>query len=521
MKTTDGRTGERRRLLLAGLLIFLLSAAVRLPLLTAPSRKTTSDAVEYVNIARHLAEGEGLRISIKWHMLEARPVVRSAVGDRYFLYPLATASGLRLFPRSDALLIARSVNLVFSSLTAALSLFLFAGLFGWRVGGLAALLVALNAGMVRSGVDPLSDSLFLLLGLIALLLYSAREREPPPGKWRAGAIGAVCALAQFTRPVGVVLLAALVMGFLVRKRGREAGWALLGFLVVMSPYFWANWKQNGSPFYSATAYNYTVEHSREGTWFGLDREPLSSWQFITSNRGRVGELVKRKFAVNGHMLVSQLGALLLFAVFLSKGALRGSRGALLGYAGLNFLFYSLSWAPAEARRYLLPSYLLPIPFLLESAARPRWARLQRAGPYLLAAAFLMGAGNFLCQDIALYSQMLTPARQTQFTRAYQQAALWLERETAPGEIVASNNPWEINYRSRRPAVICPVFSKEEQMGAFLRAHDVSIIILFATPQDARARMLATAAGRREARLISPAAAEGLPLLIYRAKEKGN
>ncbi|NIM05299.1 MAG: hypothetical protein GTO55_04235 [Armatimonadetes bacterium] len=502
-------------ILLAGLFVFLLSAGIRLfPLLTAPP-KVSPDALEYLNIARHLDRGEGLVISIKAHMFDQEPVVRSTIGDRCFLYPAAVAAGLLLFPKSDDLLVARSVNLIFSSLAVTVSLFLFAGLFGWRVGGLAAILVAVNPTMVKNGIEPLSDQLFLLLALSALLLYTAQDTEHTLARWSPAAAGVVCALAQLTRPVGVVLLAVLLVGYLLRKRRRAAGWMMLGFLIVMSPYFWANWRQHGSPFYSVSAYNYTVGHYREGTWYGLDREQLSPWQFVSRNHQRVLKLVERKFVDNSKVVLNQLEPLLLFVLLLPRGAFRNSRGALIGYASLNFIAYSLSWAPVGAPRFLLPSYLLPIPFLLEAAARPRWMRLRKAGSFLLATAFVLAAGNSLVQDAVSYSRSFAAGKPTRFTEAYQQAALWLERETAPNEIVASNNPWEVNYRSNRPAVICPVFSKEEQIGPFLKRHEVRTVILFATSQDPRAEMLTTPAGREEVRLVSDAATDDLPLLIYR------
>ncbi len=507
-----------RRMVVAVLVVLALSVGVRLPFLVV-STEPSPDAAEYLDVARHLAHGDGLTLSIKSHLADQKPVVRSTIGNRSPVYPVLVAAGLRLFPSADDLLVARAVSLILSALGCVLCLLLFVGVWGWRIGVLSAVLVAVNPWLIVYGVSPLSDQLAFTVSVAALGLYARNAREGVRPVWSLSD-GAMAGLGYLVRPTGVVLLAVLAAGYVVGRRWRGLFWLVVGALLITAPYLHANWRLNGSPLYSVYSYNYAVGDSREATWLGLDREPVTPSEYIRSHAAVVAKLIWHRTQENLGVMASQLGLLLPLVLLLPAGWWRRERGAITGYAAANLAFYSLSWAAAGAYRYLLASYLLPLPLLLEAAARPRWRVLARAGPVLLGLACVVAVASFGRQDADRYRRHVRAAQARPAVAPLRaEAAQWLKQETAPEAVVASNNPWMMNYLTHRPAVICPEFSREDQVVPFLLAHDVSVIVLFVRGPEKRMEFLNSPRVGETVRLMKEDKAGGWRLVVWRVEGK--
>src|SRR5438093_980588 len=87
------------------LVLVMVAVAVRLPLALETSY-LSPDAVEYMDIARHLAAGQGFTLSIKGYFVDSSAVVHNGLTERPPLYalvltPLAALPG---WSRSPALL---------------------------------------------------------------------------------------------------------------------------------------------------------------------------------------------------------------------------------------------------------------------------------------------------------------------------------------------------------------------------------------------------------------------------------
>lgn len=129
-------------------------------------------------------------------------------------------------------LMARYLSLVYSALTIG-AVFLL----GWRLWGLAGglfagLLLAFDPTMVWIGRHVMLEApLFLLAALAALAYVLAREREPAPGGWLA-LVGLLAATASAIKVQGLLVLAALALDLLARRRWREMGWLVAGTLPV-------------------------------------------------------------------------------------------------------------------------------------------------------------------------------------------------------------------------------------------------------------------------------------------------
>jgi len=503
---------DRRRTRVTLLVLLLLAAGVRLPMLRI-HLDPSPDGAEYLNVARHMARGEGPILSIKSQLFDRRPVVRSTIGNRGPLYPALVAVGLRMFRSADDLLVARATSCLLSLLGCAVCLLLFVRVFGWQVGAAGAALVALNPRSVIYGVEPLGDQLAFAVSVSALAWHAAHRARG--ARWSLGE-GALAGLGQLARPTGLVLLVILLAGHLLGRRWRAAGWLMVGFLLVAAPYFYANWRQNGSPFYSVSAYDYAVADHQEGTWHGLDWLPTTPGQFVAQHPALVAELVWRKTRENLAVVMAQLGPLLLLLPLLPLGWWRRERGVTLSYACANLLLYCFSWAAVGAPRYLLSSYLLPLPFLLEAARWPRWRRLHRIGPALLTLSVGVTVVSFTAQNVAHYQQRSGAAqRRSPLTALRANAAAWVKRETNPDAVVATNNPWLVNYLTERPAVICPRFSHRAQVAPFLREHAVSSVVLFVRPGDARSQLLGSSELAKVVQVSQESRADGWRLVIYR------
>ncbi len=104
---------------------------------------------------------------------------------------------------------------------------------------LAALLGTITIPMLVLATLVLSEPLFLALLLPALLLAERMTRQPPPTRRGAAVLGALSAAVMLVRSIGVLLVVAVLVVWLVRRHWRAAAWYLGAALLVASP--WLLW----------------------------------------------------------------------------------------------------------------------------------------------------------------------------------------------------------------------------------------------------------------------------------------
>ncbi|MBO0799539.1 MAG: glycosyltransferase family 39 protein, partial [Blastocatellia bacterium] len=168
------------------------------------------------------------------------------------------------FTGGDLFTIGKWLSVICAVLVGLLAFILFERLFGYWVGIGAQLIAIVSGEFPQFAINATTDLFFLLICLLALVVFTSDSISPG---WRAFATGALCGLAYLTRYNGLFLLAACLAGVLLldlfeRKwpeRSLLAAFLLTAFLVVTSPWLYANYRRHGSPFYNTNYLNLATE----------------------------------------------------------------------------------------------------------------------------------------------------------------------------------------------------------------------------------------------------------------------
>ncbi len=173
----------------------------------------------YVDIARHVAKGEGITTSM------LAPYYMSKLPAPIWLwpplYPETIASVTRL--GIDAPVAARIVSIVAFGLSVGLVWLLGSILFGQAVGVVSALLFSLWPSMTQIAGRALSEELFRLLVLVSALIsvQLIRVRQVPAREYLTAAVGGLAmGAAGLTRYAGIALIPIGAAALLLSIRGR-------------------------------------------------------------------------------------------------------------------------------------------------------------------------------------------------------------------------------------------------------------------------------------------------------------
>lgn len=190
-----------RRLGLAAVL--LLALLLRVVAIAADGvYEPANDAFEYDYSARSIAAGDGYPPS--GYLLQGGPSAIRGPGYPYLLGGVYAVSG-------DSRLAGRFAGALLGTV-AVLLLFLIAKrIWGGRIGLLAAGLGAVFPPLVLLSRDLVSESLFIVLVLAAVVCVLEFRRSGGALRWAILA-GAVCGLAALTRNTGLALLLPIVLG---------------------------------------------------------------------------------------------------------------------------------------------------------------------------------------------------------------------------------------------------------------------------------------------------------------------
>lgn len=216
----------------------------------------TTDSTTYLALGRSLFSGEGYRAA--------------AGAPLHTLYP-------PLFP----LLIATSFWLGlsavwFAKLVSTLSVVAFAGMFSGAVFGRRGVdggtvcyvsFVALHPLLIASGTEPLTDTLFLLLTISAVLFWDAAQRQGWLGPMHVAA--ATTALAAFyTRAAGIALIVAMLLSTLWRASRRATVATSLVLVLGILPWFAYTAQAGGDVSYVDYLFNAEAPDSGAGESLG-------------------------------------------------------------------------------------------------------------------------------------------------------------------------------------------------------------------------------------------------------------
>ncbi len=457
-------------------LLFLLAILIRIPLVHSGT-DLLSDSCEYLNVARHIAKGEGPLLSIKWNFYSREPVVHSSLGDRPIGYPLVLGLLLRFTGSEHPQLWGRMLNLILSGLSLCLFYFLTTQYFSPSVAFWASVILLFNPSFLTYSVEPFTEPLFLVCILLGLLFLE----KPSPIRFFFS--GLSFGYAFLTRPTGLLLAGLVLLWLLLQKRPLISYWCL-GLLALCLPFWLLVVKEYGNPFYSTLKCNYTVLNIREATWQGYGKSFDPPLTFIKNNLPQVAEEVCQQTHRLWLALSWSLGWFLPFILFLRREDLRGNRGLFLSLALLNFTLYALSWVVRGANRYILLTSFLLTPFLVEKVEQIFSNTLLRT-PKAVFLLFLSLLPTYVpaLHHLYLRKWWSHPSRSSP-TQLYK-AADWLLHHSQPQDIVASDNPWLLNLLTERPGIICPYFNSSQQVISFVREYRVRYILLLGTQHNPR------------------------------------
>ena len=450
-----------------------------------------ADYAENANVARSLVEGRGFTVDYVAQFYTPHPSISHPAETWPLLQPLLIAPFFAAFgPETWA---AKLPNL-FVMLALAWAVFHVGGrLWDSRVGLLAGVLVLAHPYFFNSVLYPINDLAFTAIFFaLAWLVWRAFapvsdaggqvERQARP-MWRPLLSGALAGLLVWSKPSSVALLAGVGVWLLWawwRNGGlRALPWRSLGIAagaaaVVVLPLVVRNVLAFGVPFYSTESYDawilrYWPFHNWEDIYkYYIGGElPHPRWvaggkfgyQNLFDAMGTNLRWVWEKGVMGGVNSSDYVLGPVAMAVALLGAATLGRRAAsLFGMVLLALLVYAtfvLAYWHFEGRYFEVAVpwlYLLVGRGLLwvwdhrrvgvGRAKAPSWALI--ALPVVLAALLwphLQAIGDFTVYD----------TRPTSFTVAME----WLRANSGPNDVVMTRDPWELNWHSRRKAVMIP------------------------------------------------------------------
>ncbi len=246
-------------------------------------------ALDHAQLARHIAEGDGLVTTYIRPLSVAFKADISPHPDLYNapLHPLILAGVFRVLEATERVAVGMSAWLWLMSVW--VTFLLGFHWFGWRAGLFASVLYGCNVAAISAAMGAMPHPLFSIISVIVLWLALPKigqqiERVGGPGKrpgtgeqstvdagedsetaavlvpaalpWRIAACGLACALATLAHfPLGIM---AVVIGWSVVStsphRGRALGLFLGGFFAGLSPWIIRSALITGSPFFNLYSY---------------------------------------------------------------------------------------------------------------------------------------------------------------------------------------------------------------------------------------------------------------------------
>ncbi len=156
------------------------------------------------------------------------------------------------------------LSVLSAAMVGLLSFILFARLFGYWIGVGAQLTVLVVTELPIFAINPTTDIFFLVLCLASMVVFTSDRLA---AQSRVALTAVVVGITYLTRYNGVFLFVTCLFGIVLLNVFERMWRARLGiaavfvavFLVTASPWLYANYKHNGSPFYNANYLNIATE----------------------------------------------------------------------------------------------------------------------------------------------------------------------------------------------------------------------------------------------------------------------
>jgi hypothetical protein len=463
--------------------VLAILAALRLPALTGPPN-LSQDATEYIDIARNVAAGEGLTLKIRGYFFgDGYKVPYPAESLRRPLFPVLMAP-LYKATQSNAVFQWFNFGLCLVNL-AMLALLLRRALPPW-IAVYSLLLAGLTEPMFLTSIFPWSEQTAFFGLLLAMLLAGRIAGTPAAGIGTAMASGLACAFAALGRPE--YLLCGVLFGvwLLIRRAGRFPFLLFAAaFLAPLAALSAGNYIAYGRTFLPG---DYLFHSRLYASYFSWETQPRQgAVSFLSGNwlwiAGRIGlNLANYTAKLAGWKNLFVL-ALALPVAFRSWREYDWRKRHLLVTGAAFFGAYCLIWAGMDRERYLLAvtPFWLPLCVYeatrLRVAARARWLRC--ALPVALVAGLPLMTANMIHAGIAVHGRTRLAERfYAKHNAAWDNSSIsaltdWIRQNTADRDVLCLENPFLVNYATRRPAVVLPEQLRADEFFRFLSEYNVS------------------------------------------------
>lgn len=374
MRPEDARRDAWRRVLLALMLFGAMALVYLVYNVSRFERLSDINAMDYAQIARHVARGEGFTTSFikPLSLVHVRRVQRHPDLTYPPLHILWTAGMLKLLGATDRA-VSHASGFAFV-LTIPLVFWLALRMFDWRTAVLATTLCGTHITLLRYAVSGLEASLLgLLVTALILVLYTLTTTEKRELAWVAAA-GVLMGLVYLTKYIWIVAaLPVIVFLSLVRpeRRWLRVGVFVLLIIVIAAPWLYRNWAITGNPFFTLRTYEMfgqTRAHPAN-TIYRTFRDHYQSYlSFAVSNPRAIFEKVRQGMTTFYASFPSMLGVFVtpffIVAIMVRLGVPAVERLRLLIYALLIVVAFALSFVIAAPR---LLSPLAPTMIVIATA----------------------------------------------------------------------------------------------------------------------------------------------------------
>lgn len=486
----QGQSAVARRLDV--LVLFVLALTVNGLAAVYITQPGYTDAYYYFGGARQLASGNGFSEPYIWNYLILSrttnlqawlwpshlywmPLV-SIVGAPFVLAAQRLGGGTL----SNAALF-RVAQFPFILLASAVPLLSYA--VAWLVSGArrhaisAALLTLFSPFYFAYWTTTDAFALYALTAAGALVMTAlAASDQAHPGRWLFGA-GLAAGLAHLTRADGVLLLACLLVWVVLRPaaakgwRGRlfAVGGLVLGYLVVMGPWFWRNWVAIGAPLAPGSTRTLWLTNYDDIFSFSLNR--LSPTAYFASGLVNILSGKWSALVANVQSLVAVQCGLVAFP-FVLAGLWRLRQSALMQLAALYgaallAVMTLLFTFPGERGGYfhsgaallpfLMPAGVVGLDVAVEAAARTlRHWQPERSKPIFAGLLVACAVGLTL---VVFWKRVIGPdPSQTAWAESeevYGEVGIWLKAQGQDRVLAAVNDPPGWYYWTSLPAIVIP------------------------------------------------------------------
>ncbi|MEP6618205.1 MAG: hypothetical protein ABJE47_02775 [bacterium] len=308
----------------------------------------------------------------------------------------------------------------------------------------------------------LSEPLFLLL-LVATLLFAERHVAAPSSFGMAALAGAWIGVLTLVRTHGIVVLPAVVLPLLVRRRVGDAIAVVIGTMAIALP--WQLWSgANGSPLPAPLAGNYG---SYIGWWTRgyAAAGPSMIWATLSRTLPEVGAMLSALFSPARSHFAHTITLVALLALVAIGAAMCRRRApvTLLFLAGYATIV--LVW-PFPPSRFVWGVWPLFLFLLVVPATRVHLTGTpgRRAGNLaILAMLMWLGAGYAAYETRAIRGRWWGSISRSASQRI-EPAIAWTRQHTSPSDLVASDDEGSIYLYTGRLSVPVASFTTEHYLG---------------------------------------------------------